>query len=136
MRVLTLLMAVLLPFCALAETGVMSPDAAWRKAEAGELLIIDIRTPPEWAWSGTPRGSARVNWLQLSGEEGFLKDVLEVTNGDRSRPLALICASGGRSSSAAAFLAANGFSQVADIGEGMGGSRQGPGWLARKLPLE
>ncbi len=115
--------------------GLMSPmDAATLSAD-GKLQIIDVRTPPEWAWTGIARGAATANWWQ-PGDAGFLNDVLQAVNGDRSRPIALICARGVRSSKARKFLLARGFKDVRDIGEGMLGSRTGPGWLARKLPLE
>jgi rhodanese-related sulfurtransferase len=136
MRVLWILLVVLLPLSALGNGGLVAPPAAWERAEKGELLIIDVRTPPEWAWTGSPKGAGRANWWQVAGRDGFLADVLEITGGDRTRPLALICASGVRSSEAAAFLIRQGFTNVADIGEGMLGSRAGPGWLDRGLPLD
>jgi len=118
-----------------ADDGLISPiDAATLSAD-GKLQIIDVRTPPEWAWTGVPQGAAKANWWQ-PGDTGFLTDVLRAVNGDRSRPIALICARGVRSSKARRFLLARGFKHVRDIGEGMLGSRTGPGWLARRLPLE
>jgi len=50
--------------------------------------------------------------------------------------VALICAAGVRSSVARVLLEAEGFEHVLDIGEGMLGSGNGPGWLARGLPVE
>lgn len=130
------LLLIFLPSFALANGEMLTPPDAWKQAEAGELTIIDIRTPPEWALTGSPRTASRFNWWQVSGENGFLDDVLALTGGDRNRPIALICAAGSRSSEAARFLISRGFSHVSDIGEGMMGGRAGPGWLERKLPLE
>lgn len=116
-------------------TGLISPEMAAALSTEKRLKIIDVRSPPEWAWTGVATGAARANWWQ-PGEKGFLNDVLQAVGGDRSRPIALICARGVRSSKARRFLLANGFTDVRDIGEGMLGSRLGPGWLARKLPLQ
>ncbi len=57
----------------------------------------------------------------------------------RQRPAPAHCAdlrAGVRSSEATYFLLSQGFTRVSDIGEGMLGSRAGPGWLDRKLPLD
>lgn len=115
--------------------GLISPDMAAALSAEKQLKIIDVRSPPEWAWTGVAKGAARANWWQ-PGDKGFLNDVLQAVGGDRTRPIALICARGVRSSKARRFLLARGFTDVRDIGEGMLGSRTGPGWLARKLPLE
>lgn len=130
------ILLLMLPTVGLANDGLLAPPEAWAQAEADKLIIVDVRTPPEWAWTGSPKTSSQANWWQLGGREGFLEDILEITDGDRSRPIALICARGVRSSEATAFLRSQGFTNVSDIGEGMLGSRAGPGWLDRKLPLE
>lgn len=137
MRRLLLAVLLVLPLNAFAVGEVLvSPPEAWAEAEKGNLLIIDVRTPPEWAWTSVPKTAGRANWWQVSGSSGFLKDVLALTGGDRNRPIALICARGVRSSEATRFLQSQGFTNVRDIGEGMLGSRAGPGWLGRELPLE
>lgn len=136
MKHLLLLLILILPVPALANGELLSPPDAWAQAEKGDLLIIDVRTPPEWAWTGVPKSAARANWWQVSGRDGFLKDVLKITGNDLHRPIAMICARGVRSSEATYFLLSQGFTRVSDIGEGMLGSRAGPGWLDRKLPLD
>jgi rhodanese-related sulfurtransferase len=50
-------------------------------------------------------------------------------------PLALICATGGRSNYVAQVLATNGLQNVIDVSEGMFGNADAPGWLARELPI-
>jgi len=131
-----LILLLLMPLPASADATLLAPDQAWGEARSGQVLIIDVRSAPEWAWTGVPRGAARASWWQIGGESGFLEDVLAIVGQARDRPVALICARGVRSSKAAAFLRANGFSSVRDIGEGMLGSAAGPGWLKRQLPLE
>jgi rhodanese-related sulfurtransferase len=136
MKQLLVFLLLIFPTALLADGDLLSPPDAWTLAEKGELTIIDVRTPPEWAWTGVPKTAHRSNWWQLSGRDGFLEDVLEIAGNHRNRRIALICARGVRSSEATRFLKEQGFTNVADIGEGMLGSRAGPGWLGRQLPLE
>jgi rhodanese-related sulfurtransferase len=56
--------------------------------------------------------------------------------GDKDLPIALICAGGVRTAFAADLLRDRGFTQILDVGEGMLGSGDGPGWIARGLPTE
>lgn len=51
------------------------------------------------------------------------------------RPIALICATGGRSNYVAGVLEENGIRVVFDISEGMFGNGDAPGWIARGLPI-
>lgn len=119
-----------------AEDGRLPADEALRRAEAGELLIVDVRSPLEWRRTGLPAGAAPVTIHNSGGPEAFLREVEAAVGGDRDRPVALICASGVRSRAAQSFLAARGFTHVYDIAEGMHGGRHGPGWMSRRLPTE
>ena len=106
-------------------------------AQAGQLLIIDIRRPSEWEKTGLPTPSVGIS-LQNSLRKvrrGFPDDVLEVVDGDKDQPIALICASGGRSAWAVGLLQETGFSRIHDISEGMFGNGKAPGWLAHNLPV-
>ena len=105
------------------------------RVTSGELLLVDIRTPNEWRATGIPAGAERSDWWQTGGRQRFLRDIMTFTGGARDRPIAVICARGGRSSQALRFLRSKGFSQVYDVNEGMLGSRSGPGWLARNLAV-
>lgn len=122
--------------------GVASAAPAWavetitaRDAHAaagdGSAVLIDIRTPEEWR-EGVPAGAALVS---MHGP-GFLDELDRLTGGDRDRPIALICATGGRSAWLAGQLEARGYTSVLDVAEGMHGSRAGRGWLASGLPVE
>lgn len=109
----------------------LDAETAFRQARSGELLLVDIRQPQEWAETGSPEGAQR---LDLNSPD-FLDRLSELAGGDRSRPIALICASGGRSARTASALSDAGFTNVLDVSEGMLGSSAGPGWIARGLPV-
>jgi len=123
----------------IAVAGTLGPETAQTRAQAGELTIIDVRLPQEWAKTGLPEGAKAVslqNPATLEVRPGFVSDVLRALGGDKDRPIALICARGHRSAFAQALLERAGFSEVQDISEGMIGGENGPGWLARDLPTE
>ena len=114
------------------EEGVLSAAEASARVAAGELLIVDVRTPAEWRQTGIPRGAARADIR----DSDFLAQVRRIVGGDRSRAIAVICASGNRSARARQALAAAGFDEVYDIKEGMVGGAHGRGWLAGGQPTE
>ena len=117
----------------------LTAAAAQRLAARGELTIVDVRLPIEWAETGLPEGAAGVSLQSPATHElrgDFVADVLRTIGGDRGRPIALICARGQRSAFARELLADAGFTKVADISEGMIGGPAGPGWLARGLPTQ
>jgi len=116
----------------------MSAQEAWQRSTAGELVLIDIRSVGEWRETGIPEGARRVSMFSSYGfpNVDFLDEIADVTGGETTQPVALICAGGVRSSLARSMLEAEGFAEVYDVAEGMLGSSDGPGWLARGLPIE
>lgn len=113
----------------------LSAPQAHAAVKAGSLVLIDIRSPREWKQTGVPQGAKLVTIHHPRGARGFLEDILKAAGGDKSRPIALICAVGNRSSRGKRFLEARGFTNVHDVSEGMLGRGSQPGWLARKLPI-
>lgn len=109
----------------------LDAETAFQRVGAGDLLLVDIRQPEEWATTGSPAGAHR---LDLRSAD-FLDRLAALVEGDRSRSIALICASGGRSARTAQAVADAGFTDVLDVSEGMLGSSAGPGWIARGLPV-
>jgi rhodanese-related sulfurtransferase len=109
----------------------LDAETAFQRAKTGDLLLIDIRQPEEWADTGSPAGAQRLDLRSPT----FLDRLSALAEGDKTRPIALICASGGRSARTATALAEAGFTNVLDVSEGMLGSSAGPGWLARGLPV-
>ena len=115
---------------------VLHADEAWHMAEAGDLLLVDVRSPQEWRQTGVPAGARPVTIHTADGLVGFLDSIRKELNGDFDRPIAVICARGNRSSLAQSALNEAGYSQVLNIREGMLGSADGPGWLSRGLPID
>lgn len=120
------------PLVVHAEATIISAEQASRKAAGGELLIIDVRTSAEWRETGVPAGAARANIF----DGDFLQRVKAAVGENLSRPIAVICARGNRSTRAEALLSHAGFTNVRNIKEGMLGSAHGPGWLAGGHPTE
>ena len=105
---------------------------AHRKAQAGEVVLVDIRTPEEWKETGVATSAHAISMHQ--DPRAFLRGLDAALGGDRSRPVALICRTGNRSSQLQAELRRAGYTNVIDVSEGMAGSRAGQGWLKAGLP--
>lgn len=106
-------------------------QTAHRLAQEGEILLIDIRRPEEWDKTGSGEGATRLDMRR----DDFVDELINLTAGDRSAPVALICARGVRSARMTNQLTAAGFTNIIDVPEGMLGSKAGPGWLKSKLPV-
>lgn len=113
------------------EVALIAPDEVHQRASEGTITLIDIRQPEEWAQTGTAAGAEKI--ALRDPELGAKLEAL--TGGDRNTPVALICATGSRSGYLAGLMQNAGFSAVYSVSEGMMGSKAGPGWLRRGLPL-
>lgn len=104
---------------------------AFQMMQEQQITLVDIRRPDEWQATGTAEGAHRLDLRRPD----FIAALDALVKGDRARPVALICARGVRSARLANRLAESGFSSVVNIPEGMLGAADGPGWIARGLPL-
>ena len=135
LRLIIIVATLMLSFAGLAQAGdngSMSAQRAHELAQNGDVLLIDIRRPQEWRDTGIGDSAKPVSMH----EKGFVEKLLKLTGGDRSRPLALICAAGVRSSFLRLQLSQLGFTNVTDVSEGMLGSAAGGGWLKAGLPVK
>jgi rhodanese-related sulfurtransferase len=127
---------LLLSVSARGQNMEIAADLAFKRSQDGALLVIDVRSPQEWGQSGVPQGARLVTIHGPDGLAGFVEALRRELGEDTDRPVALICARGQRSTVAQAALIEAGFTQVLNIREGVFGSRSGPGWLTRDLPME
>ena len=113
-----------------SDSDLTAPEAH-AAAASGEIFLIDIRRPDEWARTGVGENALPIDMRSPN----FTDALLAVTEGRKDLPVALICARGVRSARLARRLSDAGFSNVLDVPEGMMGSGAGPGWLKRGLPV-
>ena len=120
-------------FNILAETGqaALSAPEAHSAAITGDIFLIDIRRPDEWALTGVGEAALPLDMRRPD----FIDALLVAVGDDRTRRIALICARGVRSRRQGAQLVEVGFKNILDVPEGMLGSGAGPGWIKRGLPL-
>lgn len=116
---------------ALAETPTATAPEAARKLAAGDLVLLDIRSPQEWAETGVAKGA----WPVSMHEPDFPERLQTILSVYGPGQIALICATGGRTSYIADILERNGIIGVLNVAEGMFGNGDGPGWVARGLPV-
>jgi rhodanese-related sulfurtransferase len=113
------------------DASALTPPQAHAAARSGEVLLIDIRRPEEWARTGIGEGAVALDMRRPDFEDALLR----VAGNDAARSIALICARGVRSRRMSERLLAAGFTGIVDVPEGMLGSGAGPGWLRRGLPV-
>ncbi len=80
-------------------------------SEIENVQLVDIRTPNEYS-RGHISGSENINFYDSDFEAKMLKL-------DKSKPLMLYCASGGRSAKASHKLSKLGFTQIIDLKGGI-----------------
>lgn len=120
---------------ALADFTKISVQEAYQLASQGKVMLIDIRAETEWQDSGVAPLAKTVSMHQEGGIAAFEKELTELLDGDKSKPIALICAGGVRSDRMQHYLKQKGFSSVADVKEGMLGGWVTKGWIDQGLPV-
>lgn len=109
---------------------VLTPPEAHKFAVAGDITLIDIRRPDEWAATGVGAGAVPLDMRRTD----FIDALDKIVQQNRAAPIAIICARGVRSRRLSQLLSQAGYTRIIDVPEGMLGSRAGPGWLGRALP--
>lgn len=105
-------------------------------ANEGQISVIDVRSKAEWRRTGVAKGARAVTIHQKDGEQGFVREMIRAVGGDKTKPIALICARGNRSARAFAILEKAGFTNIYNIREGMLGRGDAKGWIGGGLPVE
>lgn len=128
----------------LGYAGIVEPLQAWELFQAGQAVIVDVRTKEELHFVGQVPGALHVAWATgtaLNRNPRFLRELeAKVT---KQQTVLLLCRSGKRSAEAAIAATKAGFTQVYNIEEGFEGDqdehhqrgKQG-GWRLAGLPWE
>lgn len=114
-----------------AEIVKMTPDVAREKALVGEIVMIDIRRPEEWAKTGVPD----VALLADMTNRNFLAKITAIRLENPDILLAFSCRTGNRSDYLTGELEKLGLSGIIDVVGGMSGTRGEKGWAKRGLPV-
>lgn len=119
-----LLLSMMLFSCdAPAQTQDVNAEKFQADAKAANVQVLDVRTAGEYQ-NGHIKNSLQADWLQ---QEQFKERIQYL---DKTRPVLVYCASGGRSGLAAQWLAQIGFQQVENL---KGGFTQ---WKLENKPVE
>jgi rhodanese-related sulfurtransferase len=122
MRTLLLIATLALAACGTqAQTDRLDAPAFQERLKAKDVQLVDVRTPEEFA-TGHLEGAVNIDYV--NGD--FMAGTAVL---DKTKPVLLYCAAGGRSESALGELKAAGFTQVQDL---LGGIN---GWKKKGLPV-
>jgi rhodanese-related sulfurtransferase len=113
------------------QADVWSAAQAGAALAAGDIVVLDIRSPEEWAETGVAKGA----WPVTLHDEGFANRLFAAREMAAGRPVALLCATGGRTDYVMQALRKGGYDGFVDVSEGMMGSVLGRGWIAAGLPV-
>ncbi|WP_165798796.1 rhodanese-like domain-containing protein [Shimia abyssi] len=108
----------------------LTAKEAAQAIDAGDLILIDIRTPQEWQETGVATGA----WPLDMRDQKFGQRLMATLQRNPDKQVAVICRTGRRSAYIVDVLAQNGVRKVYDVSEGMVGGRNGEGWIAAGLP--
>ncbi len=125
-----LMLAISISLSLAAET--LSAPEALKRAEAGQLVLVDIRQPDEWKQSGIASLAVPLSMQ----DRGFLDGLSKIRSDNPGKEIAIICATGGRSAYLQRELEKRGLGSVIDVSEGMFGNGREAGWIKRGLPMK
>lgn len=112
-------------------SDIWSAGQAYEALIADQIRLIDVRSRAEWDETGVAEGA----WAISLHEDRFPERLFAARELADGRPVALTCATGGRSGSVMRSLRQAGYTGFIDVSEGMLGSSLGPGWIAAGLPV-
>lgn len=129
--------------------GNVTPQQAYECLVNGEGVIVDVRTLPEWQFTGVPDLRAQgiqthlisvKTYPHFQTNPDFVSQVAAVIP-DKATPIFFICRSGGRSADAAAMMTQAGYATCFNISGGFEGEPDASGkrgikegWKACSLP--
>jgi rhodanese-related sulfurtransferase len=124
--------------------GSVPPRAAWDLVQAGQAVLVDVRSAEERKFVGHVPGTLHVPWANgtaLTRNPRFARELEAKVRKDEV--VLLLCRSGKRSALAAEVAAKAGFAQVFNVLEGFEGEIDAAGhrgtadgWRFRGLPWQ
>src|SRR5687768_4805633 len=93
------------------DTTLLSPEKLEKVLAAGNVQLVDVRTPEEFKKGHIPN-SVLADWKNKKEFESKAKSL------DPAKPVYLYCAAGARSHAAAEYLREQGFKQVYELDGG------------------
>lgn len=114
-----------------ADRSVIKAPDAYVAAKAGNIILVDIRTPEEWAQTGIAEGAIALDMT----DKTFVDSLVKLRSDYPKIPIAFICRTGNRSGYVFDALNKQGFANLMDVSEGMAGGSNGKGWIPRGLPI-
>jgi rhodanese-related sulfurtransferase len=132
MRLAPLLTAALLFISPAFAAERMSPQDVAAEIAAGKAVLVDVRTPEEWAETGVATAATPIDMTSPT----FMDELQKLLASNPGKRLALICRSSNRSSQLAHLLETqSGLSDLIDVAGGMLGKGADIGWIAAGLPV-
>jgi rhodanese-related sulfurtransferase len=138
-----------------AYAGDLAPQQAWDLlAQEAAAVLVDVRSPAEWAFVGVPDLSGLKKKPVLAAWQIYnpaakppmvpnaaFADAVEAAQRDKSAPVVFLCRSGVRSKAAAIAMAKRGFQRCYNLAGGFEGPHDDAlhrgrvsGWKAAGLP--
>lgn len=107
---------------AFAEFIGLNPTQLEEKIKDGSIVIVDIRTPPEWIQTGIIPNSKTIMFFDENGNydvDGWLKEFSKYVK-DQNQNFVLVCRSGNRTNMVGEFLSNKvGFKNVFHLQNGI-----------------
>lgn len=139
------------PKSQLVYAGNLSPEETWQRLKSDpHAVLIDVRTPEEWAYVGVPdltdlsREVFFVPWLfypRMTINPMFVEQIKNEVQPEADTTMLLLCRSGVRSAYAAHALTQQGFKNCYNVAGGFEGDHDGHkhrgvknGWKVAGLP--
>lgn len=88
------------------------PELAYRLVNDEGALLLDVRTPQEFAQDGLPE--ARNVWIEELPQR--LQEIESQAGGDQNKPIVVYCTAGVRAARAKRILQGAGYTQVSNLG--------------------
>jgi rhodanese-related sulfurtransferase len=118
---------------ALAQSALptISVREAQERAASGQSVLVDIRTPEEWADTGVAQGAVRLDMTS----SGFEIRLAAIRAENPGKQIDLICRTGNRTRQVQEALGKRGWQGLVNVRGGMLGDGRNAGWLDEKLPV-